>query len=102
MVVVDRLSKIAHSIPIVSTLNIFGLTELFMREIFKHHGISCEMICHRNRKLVSEFWTTLLKFYGTKIKLNIAYHPETDRQTKRTNRTLEDMLRMYIGKKQHL
>jgi hypothetical protein len=71
-----------------------------MREIFKHHGIPREIISDGDRKFVSEFWTILFKLCGTKIKLSTAYHPETDGQTKRTNRTLEDMLRMYLGKRQ--
>lgn len=101
MVVVDRLTKIAHFIPTVTTVTAYGVAELFMREIFKHHGIPREIISDRDRKFVSEFWTTLFKLCGTKIKLSTAYHPESDGQTERTNRTLEDMLRMYVGKKQH-
>ena len=100
MVVVDRLTKIAHFIPTFTTVTAYGVAELFMREIFKHHGIPREIISDRGRKFVSEFWTTLFKLCGTKIKLSTAYHPETDGQTERTNRTLEDMLRMYVGKRQ--
>ncbi len=101
MVVVDRLTKIAHFIPTITTVTAYGVAELFMREIFKHHGIPREIISDRDRKFVSEFWTILFKLCGTKIKLSSAYHPESDGQTERTNRTLEDMLRMYVGKKQH-
>jgi hypothetical protein len=101
LVVVDRLTKIVHFIPTVSTVTASGVAELFMRNVFKFHGMPSEIISDRDRKFVSEFWTTLFKMCGTKIKLSTAYHPETDGQTERTNRTLEDMLRMYVGKKQH-
>lgn len=55
----------------------------------------------RDHKFVSEVWTTLFTLCRAKIKLSTTYHPKTDGQTKRTNITLEDMLRMYVGKKQH-
>ena len=101
MMVVDRLTKIAHFIPTATTVTAYGVAELFMREIFRHHGIPHEIISDRDCKFVSEFWTTLFKLCGTKIKLSTAYHHETDGQTEHTNRTLEDMLRMYVGKIQH-
>jgi hypothetical protein len=101
LVVVDWLTKIAHFIPTVATVTASGVAALFMRNIFKFHGMPSEIINDRDCKFVSEFWTTLFKMCGTKIKLSTAYHPETDGQTERTNRTLEDMLRMYVGKKQH-
>jgi hypothetical protein len=56
-VVVDQLTKIAHFIPMVVTTS--GVAELFMRNIFKFHGMSREIISDRDRKFVSEFWTTL-------------------------------------------
>ena len=49
---------------------------------------------------MSEFWKSLFKLCGTKISMSSAYHPEMDGQTERTNRSLEDMLRMYVGKRQ--
>jgi hypothetical protein len=72
-----------------------------MRNVFKFHGMPSEIISDRDRKFVSEFWTTLFKMCGTKIKMSTTYHPETNGQTERRNRKLEDMLRMYVGKKQH-
>ena len=101
MVVVDRLTKIAYFISTVTTVTAYGVAELFIREIFRHHGIPREIISDRDCKFESEFWTTLFKLCGTKIKLSTAYHPKTDGQTESTNRTLKDMLRMYVGKNQH-
>jgi hypothetical protein len=99
LVVDDWLTKIAHFIPTVSNVTASGVAELFMRNVFKFHGMPSEIISDRDRKFVTEFWTTLFKMFGTKIKLSTAYHPKTNGQTKWTNRTLEDMLRMYVGKK---
>ena len=100
IVVVNRLKKNTHFIPTVSTVIAYGVAELFMREIFKHHRIPREIISDRDHKFVSEFWTTLFKLCGTKFKLSSAYLLETDGQTERTNITLENMLKMYGGKRQ--
>ena len=78
MMVVDSLIKMNHLIPIVTIITTSWVVELFMREIFRYHGFPREIISNRNRKFISEFWTTLFKLYGTKIKLNTAYHFETD------------------------
>jgi hypothetical protein len=80
LVVVDRLTKIAHFIPMVSTISTSRIVELFMKNVFKFHGMPSEIISDRDRKFVCEFWTTLFKMFGTKIKLSTAYHPETDGQ----------------------
>ena len=101
MVVVHKLTKIANFIHTVSTITAYEVVELLMREIFRYHRISREIISDRDRKFATEFWTTLFKLCGTKIKLSTAYHHETDGQTRPTNKILENMLRMYIGKKQH-
>jgi hypothetical protein len=59
------------------------------------HGLPFEIVSNMDKKFISEFWTTLFELCGTKIKLSIAYY----RLTKKTNRTLEDMLRMHVGKR---
>ena len=100
-VVVDQLAKIVHFILTIFIVTASMVVEFFMRNIFKFHGMPSEIISDRDCKFVSEFWTTLFKICGTEIKLSTAYHPKIDGQTKQTNRTLKDMLRMYVGKKQH-
>ena len=72
-----------------------------MREIFRYDEISREIISDRDHKFVSEFFTILFKLCGTKFKLNIAYHWKTNGQIEQKNRTLKDMLRMYVEMKQH-
>lgn len=61
MMVMDRLTKIAYFIPTVITIIIYGVIELFMSEIFRHHDIPCEIMNDRDYKFMSEFWTTLFK-----------------------------------------
>lgn len=100
MVVVDRLTKIAHFLSIVTTITIYGVVEVFMREIFRHHGVPREIMNDRDCKFVSEFSITLFKLCVTKIKLNTTYHHENDGQTVQKNITLENMLRIYVGMKQ--
>ena len=98
---VDKLIKMTFCIPTIRTMITFGVANLFLKQVLKHQGLPFMIISNRNAKFVNEFWTTLFKLNGTKIMLSTAYHPKTNGQTKRTNRMLENMLIMYIGKKQH-
>ena len=69
MVVVDRLTKIAHFIPITNIIISYEAFELFIRKIFRYHKISREIINDWNPQV----WTTLFRLYGAKIKLSTAY-----------------------------
>lgn len=93
MVVVDRLSKSAHFIPVQSTYKTVQIVDLFMREIFRLHGIPKTVISDRDAKFTS---AALFTGQGTQVNFSIAYHPQTDGQTERVNQVLEDMLRMYV------
>lgn len=55
-----------------------GIADLFMKNVFKIHGMSLEIISDRDPKLVSEFRIRLFKMCGTKIKLSTAYHLDID------------------------
>ncbi len=76
------------------------VAKLFIREFFHLHGLPKEIICDYDWKSVNQFWGTLLKMLGIKVKMSSAYQPKTNAQTKRTNRVLEDMLKNYVGHKQ--
>ena len=76
-----------------------GVAELFFEEIFVNYGLPQEIICYREKSVI-EFWKSLFKLCGTNISMGSPYHPETDGHTERTNKILEDMLRMDVGKRQ--
>ena len=96
LVVVDQLSKRAHFIPTTSDATAERTAQLFFDYIWKYHGLPTRIISDRDSKFTSGFWTTLHKLLGTKLALSTAYSPQTDGQTERLNRILEEYIRAYI------
>ena len=95
MVVVDRLSKRRHFSPCLTTLDVEGLAALFLRDIWKLHGLPRTIISDRGVLFVADFWKSLCKRLGTQGLLSTAFHPETDGQTERVNSSMEQYLRMH-------
>ncbi|GKA25886.1 putative nucleotidyltransferase, ribonuclease H, partial [Tanacetum coccineum] len=92
-VVVDRLTKSAHFLPIRKNYGISKLAEIFRQEIVRLHGTPTSIVSDRDPKFTSRFWKGLQKAWGTRLKFSIAFHPQTDGQSERTIQTLKDMLR---------
>jgi hypothetical protein len=78
MVVVDKLSKSAHFIPVKSTCKAIDIAIIFMKEIFILHGMPKEIVSDRDTKLSSNFWKSLMVGLETKLLFSTAYHPQTD------------------------
>ncbi|GKD49766.1 putative reverse transcriptase domain-containing protein [Tanacetum coccineum] len=95
-VIVDRLTKSAHFIPIRATDSMETLTRLYIKEIVSRHGVPISIISDRDSHFTSRFWQSLQNALGTQLDMSTAYHPETDGQSKRTIQTLEDMLRACV------
>jgi hypothetical protein len=96
MVVVDKLIKYAHFIPVKSTCKEIDIANIFMKEIFRMHGMPKEIVSDRDMKFTSNFWKSLMTSLETKLIFSTTYHPQTNGQTERVNQTLEDMLRMHV------
>ncbi|GJS18843.1 reverse transcriptase domain-containing protein [Tanacetum coccineum] len=95
-VIVDRLTKSAHFIPINEKFKMERLTRLYLKEIVCRHGVPVSIISDRDPRFASRFWASLQESLGTKLDMSTAYHPETDGQSERTIQTLEDMLRACV------
>ena len=95
-VIVDRLTKSAHFIPICMTYKMEKLAELYIKEVVRLHGVPTSIVSDRDPRFTSRFWVSLQEALGTKLKLSSAYHPQTDGQTERTIQTLEDLLRACV------
>ncbi|GJX44541.1 reverse transcriptase domain-containing protein [Tanacetum coccineum] len=95
-VIVDRLTKSAHFIPIRATDSMETLTRLYIKEIVSRHGVPISIISDHDSHFTSRFWQSLQNALGTQLDMSTAYHPETDGQSERTIQTLEDMLRACV------
>ncbi|GJW49126.1 putative reverse transcriptase domain-containing protein [Tanacetum coccineum] len=95
-VIVDRLTKSAHFLPIREDYKTEKLARIYINEIVTKHGVPVSIISDRDGRFASHFWQVLQKALGTQVFMSTAYHPETDGQSERTNQTLDDMLRHAI------
>ncbi|KAI3775098.1 hypothetical protein L1987_49666 [Smallanthus sonchifolius] len=95
-VIIDRLTKSAHFLPIREDYRVEKLAQIYIDEIVSRHGIPLNIISDRDSRFTSRFWQSLQSALGTRLDLSTAYHPQTDGQTKRTIQTLEDMLRACV------
>ena len=78
MVVVDKLTKSTHFIPVKSTHKTDDIENMFMKEIFKLHGFPKVIVSNRDVKFTSNFWKGLFADLGTNPKFITAYHPQTN------------------------
>jgi hypothetical protein len=92
-VIVDRLTKSAHFIPVRMDYSRERLARLYMKEVVRLHGVPRSIVSDRDPRFVSEFWGSFHKSLGTKLNRSTAYHPESDGQTERVNQIMQDMLR---------
>ena len=95
-VVVDRLTKSAHFIPVKTTDSVEKLCNTYINQIVRLHGVPISIISDRDPRFISRYWSGLQKALGTQLSLSTAFHPETDGQSERTIQVLEDMLRACV------
>jgi IS30 family transposase len=92
-VIVDRLTKVAHFIPVKTTYSGPQLAELYVSRIVCLHGVPKKIVSDRGTQFTSRFWERLHEALDTQLHFSSAYHPQTDGQTERVNQILEDMMR---------
>jgi hypothetical protein len=92
-VIVDRLTKVAHFIPIKIIYSGQKLAELYMSRRVYLHGVPKKIMSDRGTQFISKFWKRLHETLDTQLRFSSAYHPQTNGQSKRVNQILEDMLR---------
>ena len=92
-VIVDRLTKSAHFLPIRLDYSMYRLADLYVNEIVRLHGVPVSIVSDRDPRFTSRFWKELQSAFGMKLNFSTAFHPQTDGQSERVIQVLEDMLR---------
>jgi len=96
MVVVDRLIKVAHFIPVKSTFSASEVAQVFIKGVVILHGVPKNIVLDRDAKFTSKFWKELFASLGMELAFSTTYQPQTNGQIKRVNGILEEMLRMFV------
>jgi len=97
LVVVDKLTKYAHFIPLRHPYTASKVAELFVDNIYKLHSMPQSLVSDRDPVFTSQFWQAVFKSTGTHLRMSTAHHPETDGQTERVNQSIECFLRCFIS-----
>lgn len=93
LVVVDRFTKYAHFIDLSHPYTASTVANLYWKKIHNLHGIPDSIVIDRDKVFLSNFWQDMFKLLGTQLHYSSAYHPQSDGQTERVNRCLENYLR---------
>ena len=92
-VIVDRLTKSAHFIPVRIDYSMDRLAELYVNDIVRLHGVPLFIVSDRDPRFTSRFSKELQLPLGTRLNFSTTFHPQTDGQSERLIQVLEDMLR---------
>ena len=95
-VVIDRLTKSAHFLKVRMSDKIEKLADLYCKEIVRLHGIPVSIVSDRDPRFTAKFWQDLQKCLGSRLNFSTASHPQTDGQSERLIKYLEDMLRACV------
>jgi hypothetical protein len=95
-VIVDRLSKSTHFIPVHTHYDARRYVEIYIAHVLCLHEVPKTIISDRGLHFVARFWEQLHASLGTHLIHSLAYYPQTDDQIKRVNQILKDMLRACV------
>jgi hypothetical protein len=97
LVVTDKLTKMTHLIPMNISISAPEVAQLFFQHIVRLHGLPKVIISDRDVRFTSRFWKSLFTLCGTKLNFSTSHHPQTDGQSERMIRVVEDVLRTQIN-----
>jgi transposase InsO family protein len=92
LVIVDHFSKMAHFVPCSKTISGKEIADLLLKSVVRLHSIPEDITFDQGPQFISHFWKQFLQILGTSLNLSLTYHPQTDGQTERVNKILEQYL----------
>ena len=101
LVVVDRLTKFVHFVPLSHPYIAAKVATLYLHYVFKLHGMLALIVSDKDPVFISHFWQELMRLQGVQLAMSSAYHPQLDGQTKVVNKNLEHYLRAFTVERPH-
>jgi glycosyltransferase A (GT-A) superfamily protein (DUF2064 family) len=85
-----------HLAPCADDVSAEQLADIFVAQVVANHGVPRSIVTNRDIRLTSKFWKAFVAQMRVQHGMSTAFHPQSDGNTERVNRVLEDMLRHYI------
>ena len=101
LVIVDYITKMIILRSTHRTAMAVDTARLFMDAVVRFHGVPRVIVSDRDTRFTSNFWKEICRLMGTSLTMSSGFHPQTDGQTERANRSIEEMMRAYVGRKQN-
>jgi hypothetical protein len=96
-VFVDKLTKMTRFAPTTTTCDSEEFARLFLTHVVRSHGLPRKIVSDRDARFTGKFTTAIMTALGTRQAFSTSFHPQTDGQTERMNRTLEEVMRHYVS-----
>ena len=101
LVIVDYVTKMMILRPTHSAAMAVDTARLLMDAIVRLHGVPRVIVSDRDTRFTSNFWKEICRLMGTSLAMSSGFHPQTDGQIERANRSIEEMMRAYVGRRQN-
>ena len=98
---VERLTKYAHFVSTSTSVIAVATAELYMRNVYRLHGLGRTIVCDRDPQFTAEFFREVFKRLKVDLRFSTSQHPETDGQTERTHRTIGQILLAVVNHRQN-
>jgi transposase InsO family protein len=97
LVVVDKMTRYAHFLPLAHPFTSFQVAKVYLDNVFKLHGMPVALVSDRDKVFTTQLWRELFGLSHTQLRMSSAYHPQTDGQTERVNQCMETYLRCFVA-----
>ena len=78
MVIVDKLTEVAHFIPMKSTFSDSNVAQVFIRDVVILHSVLKKIVSDMDENFTCKFWKAISAGLGTKLAFSTSYHPQED------------------------
>src|SRR5271165_6278440 len=96
LITIDRLTKMARFVPTNSSISSKETADLFLREVFRHHGLPSNIVSDRDPRFTAKFWKVLQEALGVELLMSTAEHPQTDGQSEAAVKVIQKLLRPFV------
>ena len=101
MVIMDRFLSYTHQVPLMDAATSEKTFKKLQRTIFDIRRLRLSIVLDHESRFTSKFWSQMMKSLGIQVWMATQYHHQTSGQVEHRIRTLKQMIRNFVNKRQN-